>query len=642
VVTDVDFSDVYRARWVKSSDSFDEKLMAHYLYKEERKEGAQICKIANSVFEGHGFPTLTFWDYWRAEEQIDFAKYGWNNADWAWKIFDRVENNMDEFENYMGIAANYKRHYTEEYIVAEATYELDERLKLDQFENPIPVMVTNPDGTQSQQVDGQGRLVFEKETYMKEKTPTIMGSRPATRDLTGAEVREYKAIYRRGFKESYQRHWAKAYAQNEFDTQKAVMTAVGDRVGYEVGQKAGDQLARRQAYNAQYKAISAREYGKVAKLKYEKSFDTLIEIFENNAVVELDQATFSGSTDDSIWRNGEGIFVSFDITNLGERGGDLSLALSQTNDIEAGNPFVFRPNALSRFSADSDQLGIISEGHLAGSTAQIRMHLNNPGDLGSSIGAELNQTKNEPIEITDYAELESVNGSVDMLSGTVTVNIDVHNPAIDYEHLFKTDVVVSLDGVNKSKKKPIPAVKPERTAEHAITISGFDTMDLIERGSLTGTVKTYVAGKLADQKKFTADLEGNEKENFVAYFKALIDQGTEKARIKEVIKKLDGFLKRDLHFTSSSNKIKWNKPQKVQRSIVGKIITQYRHDLDSLNAKEKKFYLDLANTMALHVQTKGKYRVRAGLFFPKKKFLKQLAIFGGSDFLVDVKHHKNR
>jgi hypothetical protein len=620
-IRDVNFQEALNQKWVTNSSSFEHKIAASKAYEMQRIHASTLCDNSKTIFGRRNMPQLTIWDYFKAQRDYDFQNYGWNNADWAWSYFDKEERNLDHYQNYLGIANLEK-------TVMVPVYQQKEQFKRDAQGNLIPKLDSN-----GNPVTLNGAAVYETEIVQVQ-----VGTEPRRVKLDQNDINNLRNLYSRGFKDAYATQYAKEYASKEYHRNGLDKYAVAKIIGIEIGKDVADQFARREAYNNQYKLISATRYAEEAKNLYVQSFNRLINIFENNPVVEIADARIIGELADGIFRSGEALFVDYVVNNLGEVSRPVTLSLSSTQDVNATDTHVINPPVLDTVSGTSNILGQISNQKMAKDTINVGLALSNPSNL-AEVAQGLNVRKNQSIKLNDYAELDRVSVNLNVLQGELSLNALLINPS-EIETPALPVVEILLDGSDQKVSKNIEKINGKSNQVFAYTISNLDPMLLISKNEVAGTVQVKLAGKVVDKKRFSVRITENTDALMAKYFHNLVTKSgvatganSEKERLGQVVAKIDATLDHALKHSA----IKWKRQEQVSATIIGDLQRVYRVAAanDEISTDAQRQYDLLASMLAKKVNNKGVMRIR-GL---DKHYLNALKVFSPS-ISTKWRHHK--
>ena len=643
-----DFRDVYNAGWVNSRSSLSDKIAASKAYMLQSQHAQSLCNVNDTIFgrTNDDFNNYSFWDYLRKWRRDTFKKYHWDDGSMAFNLFIREGDIHDVYGNY----ANLRRLTVptiEEYVKVPAVYEdrTREVPRTDANGNKIPVMTTDANGNPVQAKDpNTGDLLWEMETITErvQVKPPVMGQRIVNKPISSGDADKLQRIYRSYFEKAYERYYAKQYASLRYHTEGQKYYNLSKIIGQQIGEDVAEQTANANAYDQQYRVVSASAFKEKLYQQYELSFDRLIKIFENNPVVELNSAYAVGAIDDSIFTAGEPIRVVFQATNLGEVTDDISLSLqgSGTGVIPQGK-FVFRPEALEKSDPfTTPVLGNLSRDLMADDFVTINYEMKNPNHL-EDVAHVLRIRKNQKIDVSAYAEIQNVNTNLSLLTGDLGILVNVHNPAT-IESPMLPQIKVSVLGEVVTKN--MMAIAAKGTVKVAIGFNSIDPLEIINRGgSLSGKVETVLDNQTAHQAQFSASITGNKRDNIVKYFSALSNGITTNsgrqsiaARLTKLKNSLESYLSQELSGQQGGRAIRWHRQNEVEPTVVGELQKAYaraKRDGNLTDAGQEQFAA-LAKEMAKNVAKKGKGRVRR-----KKKFLEALKVFA-PNLSTRVRDHK--
>jgi hypothetical protein len=490
-----DFKAVEDLKWVTSTSPYMDRLAARRINQYARENTGSSCEQA-TIFGRNNVQQVSLWDFFRAHRQYNFESYGWRNADWAWDVYENVENTVAQYQTYKNIE-NLKETIT----TSVNDYKTEARIKKD------PVTGANI-------LDASGQPVIE--TYQ-----VMIGSHIVTKEvpLSADKVKTLKNFHIQGFKEAYSRYYAKQYVSKSYNSEGLQKYKDAVIIGRLIGQDVAANIARRESYNKLYKVQSAAKYAETVKLIYTESFNKLIKIFENNPVIELNEiALFGDQSADQIFTAGEGLLAQFKVTNLGEVAKPSTISLENTSDVLAGAPFVFVAPALEQSQLVSSVLGTTTNKAEARSTIKVGLSIKNPGDL-DTVAKSLVVRKEQNILINDFIEIDGVNAQLNYLTGELNVLVDIVNPAEISTPLIST-LEISVNGQITSKEI-LSLGKREKRSGVLVQAQKLDPLSLIQNAGISGKVMSKISGKVAHQSTFSASVTVNTNQALVNYFNAL-------------------------------------------------------------------------------------------------------------------------
>lgn len=604
-----EFDSVYATGWVNKDSKFEDRLAARKALALQKEYASQFCNQTDTIFARRNMPVVSIWDIFRAHRQYNFQNYGWRNPDWAWEIFDRDERTLEQYQTFTRLNSLTKVETVQEPIKKE-------RLKLDANNQPIPVK------------DAAGNPIpgkFEMEEY-------IEGYRTVTRTvpLNESEKQELKNIYIQGFKVAYDRFYARQYASINYNLEGVEKYKVAKIIGGAIGQEVAGHIARREAYNNQYKLQSAKKYAEEVKRLYKVSFDRLIDIFENNSVVELNEANVVGTVQDAIFRPSEELKVAFTVTNLGEKAAPSSISFVPTQQVSASQGgFSFTAPVLSRTDFTSSVLGRTSESLEARSSVTIGMAIRNPGDL-AEVAKSLVVRKDKSITLNDYVEIDGANSSLDFLNGQISVVVNLKNPAKNVESPIS--VVETTFGDIGGGDKNVEPIAPGATRQVVINLDSLDPLALIVKGTVNGQVNARLANKIVHRQSVSVSLPMDGWTATAVYMDALATNKTSatgRETKADRLAKLIGMLESRTMDAIERN-VLWEK--ETGSTIISTIQNAYNESKRAgrIDAAAQKVYDDLGKTLAPHINDKN-FRAGGGIRLSAKKnkeaYLKQIAKF---------------
>lgn len=605
----ISFNDAYNQGWVKSSDDFETRLAARRALQLQAQYAKDLCNPNQTILGRTELPTPSLWDYFRARRQYQFQAYGWQNADWAWDIF----NSKQTIEQF----ATFNKLNTLEKNVTVPVKE--SRLKLDAAGNPIKKL----DAAGNPVLDAQGKPVFEKEEV-------IVSYRTERVKLSSAEVQNLKDLYTNGFKNAYRMHYAAQYASIHYNKEAMDKYRLGSLMGQMIGQDVARQTAKRDAYNAQYKLQSSTKFAAEVKSNYERSFNQLLGIFENNPVLELNDAQIVGQTADGIFRAGELLAVNFTATNLGEKPlSSGSLVMDNSVDVNAPNStFQFSVPSLSQQSFSTPAMGQVSNDKFARQSVMVGLAVQNAGNV-TAIASNLEVRKNTSIKLNDYAEIDRVDGSFNYLLGELSLDVTVLNPATITSPSTST-VELAINGSSEVITRELMPINAQSRVKVAIAKTGLDPLDLILKGPLTGRVSVKMAGRTIHSEALMHKVVDSKNLALMKYFDALATKESTNAgsdsrqqRLASLITLLEYVVKE-----SVDERIKWTEASEVQSSPIGTLQKLHAESKrqGTLNSDAQAYYQLLGEALAPMVkdlESRGILNDRKN----KKAYLSEIAKF---------------
>lgn len=627
----ISFDEVTNKGYVERNSSFEEKVTANAAYDLRTTYTGDLCDVTDTIFGRNSMPQYTLWDYFSQRRIRDFQDYEWKNGGIAFNIFKNDERNLDHYKNYQRIGDKTVTEtvpvYTEreEYVLVDG--------------QRVPEL----DANGQPKKDQYGDIIYKTETVRE-----MTGTKEVTRKLNKTEADRLRAIYRQAFVDSYEIYFAKQYASQEYHQEGQEKYDIGKTIGNLVGKQVANQLAKKSAYNSQYKTVSATRFGEKVEELYMENFNRIMNIFENNAVVEINDLRILDTTDDGIFRRGEEIAAQLTVTNLGEVGNEVKLSLSDTQDIIAyqqGDTMI--PNALDITTIDTGVLGRISNDAGLKDRISVALNMDNPGGL-NEIQSMLKVSETDGMILRDYAEISDVAVDFNLLDGLLDVNVVLHNAA-DIESPAMPEVTVRIDGQDLSDTKNTMKIGPQSDTDPLlITFSSIDPMTIIQKGGISGVVISKLGNKTIDRKSFDIRVRDSKESIFARYLDGIATKKitdfsgtTREDRIKEVTDEIE----RLLDYVLANDKIDWDKQRDVNRTIVGKLIETYQSSqvANLIDADAQEVYDRAAKLLAKRVYNKGRNRIRAGWWFTnlggKKRYLKILQKFSPS-LSTKKKDHK--
>lgn len=614
------FDDVIADGYVTSSSSFEDKIAARKAYLLQGDHAASMCDNEKTIFGRRNMPQVSIWDFFRARRQFNFQNYGWKNADWAWEVYDKDERNIDHYQNYDGIRNLEK-------TVTETTPIIVTKLKRDAEGKVIPKM--NADG--SAVLDSDGHQVYETEEV-------ITGYNTETKrvKLSSEDIRQMQALYRKAFDDSYSRYFAKHYSSLRYHEEGLAKYTSAKMIGLALGQDVASHLARKNAYDSRYQTVSKSKYAELAEKIYLDSFNRLMGIFESNPVVELVDGYIVGNTNDNIYRPGEQVSGDFTIQNLGEVSRPVTLRLTNSQDVIASSEgHTFSPKALDNTSVVTGILGQISNDKGAKQEITVNMVLDNPSNL-NEVASALRTSKSQGITLREYAEVEKITKSLDILKGELEITVRVINPSSVETPALP---ILSIRAQDQEIIKNMFKIGAKSSQNVMVTFKGLDPLKLINQSGTNGSVSVKLGNKITDSAVYSVSQNVNSNSLYAQYFDSLINGSTTnyggKSKVQR-LKELYSVIEEKTQYGISEQKTTWKRQNEVDNTIIGEIQKVYSSSKASgLVTKEVQLqYDELASMLAKKVNNKGSSRIR-GLdkhyLGALKKFSKKLS--------TNWKHH---
>lgn len=608
-----EYDQVVRLGWINSNSSMEDKIAARRAYGLQREYANSMCNNQETIFGRRNMPAVTLWDYFSAKRRSDFQNYGWKNADWAWEIFDRDEKTLEQYQTFMAIR-KLEKTVTESIPIKERRY------KLDASGNPVKILDANGQPV----LDSQGRPSFEMEEV-------VVGHRQETRreKLSAEEVRQLETLYINNFKVAYERYYARQYASRGYNSEGIEKYKVARIIGKSIGEDVASHLARQDAYNNKYQLQSAQKYAEEVKRLYKTSFDRLIGIFENNPVLEIDEAQIIGEVQDSIFRPGEQIKVQFGVTNLGEAARPSSLALDNSIDVIANpNGFNFTVPVLSSQKFVTPVMGQITEDKLAGERINISMGIKNPGNL-DEVARSLVVRKAQQFELHDYAEIETIKESLDPIKGHLNLLVVLKNHATG-NFGMASQIVLDM-GFAGQDEKNVMMIDAGSTTTVALNAIAVDPLKLIEGESVSGNVAVKIGNRTADRRHISYRSKFDRPTGLLEYFDALatgkstnIGSDSKDERLTKLENMFEEYVK-----LSISKNVYWKDKVQVEATMIGLLVKKYEDSKRGklIDAEAQLIYDSLVKVLARNTKDiqggKGVFNFRDK---PNQEaFLKELA-----------------
>jgi hypothetical protein len=455
-------------------------------------------------------------------------------------------------------------------------------------------------------LDAAGAPILVNGQPQYEMIDVVVGTKLETKrvQLSATEVQALKNLYIKSFKDSYERYYAKQYASQNYHSEGAEKYKVAQIIGNLIGQDVASQLARKDAYGSQYKSQSASKFAEVSKKLYKQSFDRLISIFENNSVVELNNASIEGEVADSIFRPGEKLKMNFSISNLGEVSKPITMSFENTSQVNANNNgYVFNPAPLRRENHQTPFLAQVSGNLSAREKLTVAMGITNVGDL-AEVAQNLVVRKSEPMIINDLAEIDNVNPGLNSISGKLEVGVTIVNPSSSKTPTVG-DVQLFIDGIGMVQSKAFVNLGSNNSQVINLETNNIDPMSIINSGKITGQVAVVIAGRTVHEIPFESTANAAKDAMIVRYFdglatKEITNTGNESKqdRIASLIGLIDASIQR-----SVNNRVKWGKKVHFNATLMPEIQRVYDESKrqGTLSADAQAQYDLLASELARNV-----------------------------------------
>lgn len=607
-----DLQKVYDLGWITSSADEETKITARSVYQLQNSDGGSLCSLEQTIFGRTSLPRLGFWDYWKAQRNLDFKLYRWDNKDWAWDIFVNDERTLSHYVNYDKIPSSTK-------IIQVPVYRRD--VKVDA--NGTPVQARDAAGNLI--FDAQGKPVYE---YIEVE----IGKEDKVVPITAQEAQELRQLYLSMFKISYERDLANHYASIHYNKEGLEKYKLAKIIGGKIGQEVAHHRAYSGAYNRKYKLESAKVFAATVKDLYEVNFDRLLGIFETQSIYDLESVTLIGNIDDNIFTPGEGLATDVSIANLGEVSKNATLYMSHSNDIvSSGNGFDFSISPLKRKRFSTPVLGTINPGLLARENVSVKVGLTNPGNL-AEIAKTLNSSSNQSIKLRNYIELEKVESTLSIFNGEVEVSAVVQNPA-SIAMPVVADLVLTDNRSGLIIKTPVAALPGGSSQRFILKASHFDPLDLIMSKNLSIKVDAVLAGKVVSSLKDSISISGDSTALKIEYFARLVTGLSSNPGIQPLEDRIS-FLQEFIFESVKAEvgkKIRWGKNKEFVKTSLNVVLEQYLklQRAGAIDAQAQKDFDALAKHLAQLAPT-----LKAKGWFNDKKhrkaFLKVLKQFSPS------------
>ncbi len=619
-----DFSAVKSLGWVTDQTSFDQMIAAQQIYALRQQGQDSPCSIASTVFDRRSMPAMTIWDLYRqayvAQQELDFSLYGWKNPDWAWDILTKDDLTLQQWQTYNDIPT-----YTKPVAVSDTTTQT-----VFDPTTHLPVQDTNADGTPK--VDAQGNPVY-KTTQVPTGTSHI-----ENQPLSSDEQAALRALYRQAFNDAYSISYARQYASLGYASSGQAAMKLGQATGTAVATSVATAEAQKTAYNARYQTVAASAYAGQIKSSYIASFNHWLNIFQSNPVIELSNSQIIGKDDLGGFRPGETVGLNFTATNLGEvaRSSTLNFTGNQYLSILDQDGFQFTTPALTQKAYNSGWLAQITNGTSARQTISTGYSVTEPGDLqdlASFIRVSNSGQGDAQTTVHDFAEIDSVSGSIDYTTGIVNLSVEVENPLskspsdLDPALVFQVNADFGALG-NTGMSAIQVGAKSHKT--YPLSLGGLDPLTLIDAGSINGTVTSVLGTRTVHADPVRFAIADDKNTAYVNYFDALatgLSKNSGNQSMGDRTAHLAQSLAADVLGEVKSTNVLWKRDSGKRAfgdTLVSVITKRYALSQASghMNGDAQRAYDMLANTIA-HASMSS-VRAGGGLRFSKNKNRKEL------------------
>jgi hypothetical protein len=551
-----DLNEIYRLGWINANADEETKIAARSVYQINSANGGSLCSLEQTIFGRQNMPRFTFWDYWRAQRAIDFQLYRWDNKDWAWDIFVNDEKTLGHYVNFNKIPESKKM----------AQVPITRRdVKLDENGNPVKKLDANGQPV----LDAQGKPVFE---YVE----VITGYENREVLISAEEAAELKGIYANQFKVSYERELANHYASVSYNKEGVESYKVAKLLGTKIGEEVARYRAYKSAYNKKYQLESAKVFANTVHTMYETNFNRILNIFENQSVYDLKAVTVLGMIDDNIFTPGEELAADVTIANLGEKAKDGKLYMAQTSEVNAlaaGHPFSINPLTQSRMQ--TPVLGVINPGLLARENVNVKLTLNNPGDL-AEVAKSLNSSASQSLKLRNYIELDKVETALNLFTGEVEVIATVQNPA-SVAMPTVADLIMTDNKSASLTKVPVLSLAGGTSQRVILRANHLDPLNLIDTKNLSIKVDATLAGKAVSSLTSNVAINGNPVEQRVEYFARLAAGLTRNSGNQSVEDRMDLLKEFILKAVKAEigKKVRWGKQKEFSKTTLNIVLEQY-------------------------------------------------------------------
>lgn len=538
-------------KWITPNSPYDDQFFA--IKSVDGYSNVPLCNQDGTFFGRNRLYAPSWWDYWQARGVYNFEQYGWNNADWAWDILEYQDSNLDAYMKYKSGYSGLKKTILVDEPITE------KRVKKDA--NGNIVQEPGPDGVM-------------RDVYVD----VVVGTRQVqkTVNLSAAEVAELQSIFRDYFKLSYGRYYAQQYASIGYNRTGMERMQISYELGKSLGREYAVESARRNAYDQAYRRTSVAAYSEVFRQLYEESFKSLLALFENNPILELQHySLFEENPSDGAYTAGEGIGANIKVANLGERAGSSTFGVASNSALSSLGVFSFIPTALATTSYQTPILGRLSMAAMARQSVDVTGVLSAPGAL-NQIQSKLNRTGNRGVTVRSPVEIVSVKPQLDPLTGAFSVEVMIENPLKTQSLLADVEVEFDFKSPMLNKASVLPMSGSTRELKR-IQMSSVNAIELIRRRSIPGEVRVRLGDRIVDERPTKIELMTDPRVLISQYFDFLargsvanIDESDRLNRLQELKSMIEAEIDESIRARTL-----WKRPSQFSETILPRLQEVY-------------------------------------------------------------------
>lgn len=588
-----DFGTVTRLGWVNSNSALGDKIAARAVYNISQTSNYgrdRLCQSRDVLFDNLG--EISLWDYFSARGRYNFTKYGWREVNRSWDFFVNREAGHVTKLYYQNEITDKTESYVETYTVQVPVKKLE------------PVL--GPDGKPTGE--------YKEVTVMVDEQRT----RVATRVIHPKSY--YQGIYGQSFREAYDQYYLIQYFGRGFVDAHRTSRTIGELAGAAIGQGVAKDTADELAYNAKYKLDSLNAFATRWRTNFDREWARIWNLFENNAMVELNELSLVGADSDDIFMANERLSARVAVTNLGRKADSVSLSLFGDINGKSESFSMFAPVS-SSVSFATPVLASISNGVAARQNARVGARVTGAVDFS----AYLDTDKGLSLLVNEVAEINKVTGSLEGTKGKGSLQVEIVNPS-NRETTALVTVRVDLGKFGTFQTESLKLAGKESRIVN-LPLSGFDPLELILEGGLSGSVETMMNGRVLHESSVTMSL--NQNEALVDYFNALVTgqstatgSDTVDGRIQELMNRIQD------ETAGIAKNTDWGNDSAVSRTLVGMLGRSYlsAQAAGVLNATAKAKYNQLGaalDSIDPGVFKRKAYRAALNRFAPDVKVKKK-------------------
>jgi hypothetical protein len=300
-----------------------------------------------------------------------------------------------------------------------------------------------------------------------------------------------------------------------------------------------------------------------------------------------------------------------------------------TQDVQATTQgFSYTAPVLTRSNYVSTVLGRTSDRLEARSVINVGMAIKNPGDL-AEVARALVVRKQRTLTLNDYAEVDGVNGTLDFLAGSLSLVVNVKNPAKNVESPIS--IVEASVGNLGFIDKNIEPIGPGAVRQVVLNLESMDPLAVIIAGTVSGNVNVRLGNKIAHHQAISYSIGTDRSSAVTIYHDSLAtkrNNNTGREGKADRMAKLQGMME-ELVKGDIERNVLWKKGEEVSGTIVALIQKTYDDSKRAgrIDNEAQKAYDDLGKILARNAKS-----VRNGggirLAKPNKEnFLKEISKF---------------